>query len=58
MNMKPEDIEYFEDLELCAEVDKRLKNGNPVWVDADKVLGNTADSENPYRLMSDEELFD
>ena len=52
------DIERLEDAELYAKAESRLAKDNLVWVASDKVFENKTDEDNPYRRLSDEELFD
>lgn len=53
------EIEQIEDEELLKKAENRLKMTNNIWLTSEEVFGRrTSSQENPYRKMSDEELFD
>ena len=50
-------LELLQDEALYAKAERRLQKDPLVWLAAEEVIEYTADQDNPYNRMSDEELF-
>lgn len=50
--------EFIENVLLARTAMKRLAENDKVWLTPDEAFGQDRNDDNPYKKMTDEELFD